>query len=418
MSKFVIKGGKKLEGKIKVSGSKNAILALIPASLLITGRIIFKNVPRIRDVEVMIKIIEHLGATVFFENSTLEINTKNIGYRDLLIPEIKVLRASILFLGPMLAKFGRIKTFLPGGDVIGARPIETHLDGLKELGAQIETDGEIIEGKLNKFKNQKIILKEASVTATETLIMASAFSNKEIEFRLVALEPHVQALGQFLNMAGYKIKGVGTPFLKIKKDKRIKKEIVFKVPPDYIEAGSFLALAGATKSKILIENINPEELDATFAILNEMGLNYEIRKTSILVKPSKLKAVKKIQTGLYPKFATDLQPPFGVLTTQAEGVTLIHEWMYENRFGYLQELKYMGANVEILDPHRAIVIGPTPLYGKEVRALDIRAGISLLIAGLLAQGETIINEAEKIDRGYEKIEEKLKNLGAEIKRID
>lgn len=418
MAKFIIKGGRKLEGKIKVGGSKNAILALIPASLLIKGKVIFKNVPRIKDVETMIRIMKHLGADISFENSTLEIGTRNVCYRDLLIPEVKSLRASILFLGPILAKFGEIKIFLPGGDVIGARPIETHLDGLKELGAEVEINGEVIEAKFKNFKNKKIILKEASVTATETLVMASVFSSKEIELRLVALEPHVQALCRFLNLAGYKINGIGTHFLKIRKGERIKKAIVFQVPSDYIESGSFLALAGATKSKILIEDVEIEELDSVFSILDEMGLNYEIKKKNILVKPSKIKAGKKIQTGLYPKFPSDLQPPFGVLATQAEGVTLIHEWLYENRFGYLNELKYMGANVEILDPHRAIIIGPTPLYGKEINALDIRSGISLLIAGLLAEGETILNEVEKIDRGYEKIEERLKNLGAEIKKIE
>ena len=418
MAKFIIQGGRKLEGKIKVSGSKNAILALIPATLLVEGRVIFENVPRIRDVEVMIKIMEHLGAKINFEGSRLEIDTKNIGYQDLLLPEIKALRASILFLGPVLVKFGKIKIFLPGGDIIGSRPIETHLEGLKNLGAEIEINGEVIEGKFSQFKNHRIILKESSVTATETLIMASTFSSREIQLRLVAFEPHIQALCCFLNLAGYEIEGIGSPFLKIKKSSRLNaKEIVFSVPPDYIEAGSFIALAGATKSKILIEDLDPEELDSVFVILDEMKLNYEIINKSILVKPSKLKAAKKIQTGLYPKFPSDLQPLFGTLATQAEGVTLIHEWMYENRFGYLNELKYMGANVEILDPHRAIIIGPTPLFGKEIQALDIRSGISLLIAGLLAEGQTIINEAEKIDRGYEKIEERLKNLGAAIERV-
>ncbi len=417
MAKLIIKGGKKLEGKIKVSGSKNAILALIPASLLINGRVIFKNVPKIKDVETMIKIMQHLGAEVFFENSTLIINTKNIGYRDLLIPEIKALRASILFLGPVLLKFKKIKIYLPGGDVIGARPIDTHISALKNLGAHLEIKDDIIEGKFKNFSNQTIILKESSVTATETLIMASALSSKEINLRLVALEPHVQALCRFLNLAGFEIKGIGTHFLKIKKGKKIKKEVVFKVPPDYVEAGTYLALGGAVKSKILIENVNPEELDAVFILAKEMNLNYEIKKNSILTKPSNLKGTK-IQTGLYPKFPTDLQAPFGTMATQAQGVTLIHEWMYENRFGYLNELKMMGANVEILDPHRALVIGPTPLSGKEVKSLDIRSGISLLIAGLIAQGETILHEAEKIDRGYENIELKLKNLGAEIKRIN
>jgi UDP-N-acetylglucosamine 1-carboxyvinyltransferase len=416
MSKLIIKGNRKLEGKITVSGSKNAILTLLPASLLINGSVIFKNVPRIKDVEVMLKILNYLGAETFFENSTLIINTKNIEYRDLLIEEIKSLRASILFLGPLLVKFGKIKMFFPGGDIIGARPVDAHLKGLIDLGAEIETEENIIKGKFKKFLNQQIILKEVSVTASETLIMASALSKKPIKLRLVALEPHVQTLCQFLSLAGYQIKGIGTHFLEVSHGQRIKKEVIFTVPSDYVEAGTFLALAPIIKNKMIIDKAPIENLDAVLIISKEMNLDLEIQNNRIIVQPSRLKNAK-IQTGLYPKFATDLQPPFGILATQAKGVTLIHEWMYENRFGYLKEAEYMGANVEILDPHRAIIIGPTPLFGKEVKSLDIRAGISLLIAGLIAEGETIIYEAEKIDRGYEKIEEKLTNLGAEIKRI-
>ncbi|MCS7200705.1 MAG: UDP-N-acetylglucosamine 1-carboxyvinyltransferase [Patescibacteria group bacterium] len=417
MSRFIVRGGKKLKGEIKVSGSKNALSALLPASLLIKGRTIFKNVPKIRDVDTLIKILAYLGAEIRFDDSELLIDTKNVEYRDLLIPEVKLLRSSLLFLAPVLFRFGRVRTYFPGGDVIGARPIDTHLDGLSQLGAKFNIKGEIIEGTFEKFDNTLVLLRESSVTATETLMLASCFSKKEIDLRLVALEPHVQALGRFLMLAGYSVKGLGTPFLRIKKGQRINKEVIFKIPPDYIEAGTFIALAGATKSEILIVNANPEELDSVFSIMKEMRFDYEIKHSSILVKPAKLRGTK-IQTGLYPKFPSDLQPPFGVLATQAEGVTLIHEWLYENRFGYLNELKLMGANVEILDPHRAIILGPTPLYGKEVNSLDIRAGITLLIGALLAEGETVINEVEKIDRGYEKIEERLRMIGADIKRVD
>ena len=385
--------------------------------MLIDGQIIFKNVPQIKDVEMMVKILEYLGVDVRYEGHNLIINTKNFDYRDLLIEEVKMLRASVLFLGPILAKFGKIKIYFPGGDIIGARPIDAHLKGMIDLGAEINTSNNFIEGKFKKYLQDTIILKEVSVTASETLIMASALSRKPINLRLVALEPHVQTLCQFLKLAGYNINGIGTPFLKISKGKNIRKEIVFRVPSDYVEAGTFMALAPVVKNKIIIEEATIEHLDATFIIAKEMNLNFEIKDKNIIIKPSKLKGTK-IQTGLYPKFASDLQPPFGILATQAKGVSLIHEWMYENRFGYLKEAEYMGADIEILDPHRAIVIGPTPLFGKEVKSLDIRAGISLVIAGLYAHGETIIHEAEKIDRGYEKIEEKLNNLGAEIIRVD
>jgi len=416
MAKFLIRGGKKLEGKIKISGSKNAALPLISASLLISGRVILKNVPQISDVEVMLEILKMLGAEIKRDDSMVIINTKNLDYRDLLTPLISKLRASILFLAPILFRFGKIKMSLPGGDIIGARPITTHLEALRALGAEIEVKNGIIEGEFKKFKSFEVVLKEISVTASEVVLMASVFSPKPVKLKLLALEPHVVSLEKFIQKLGYKVKGLGTHFVTISRNKNIKKEIAFEVPYDYIEAATFLALASATRSNIIIENAPLEDLDSVFLTAKEMNVNFEIKKKTIVIKPSKLKGTK-IQVGYHPKFPTDAQPPFGVLATQAEGVTLIHDWMYENRFSYLNELNLMGANTELLDPHRAIIIGPTPLYGKEVRSLDIRSGISLIIAGLIAQGETIIHEAEKIDRGYEKIEEKLTKVGAEIYRI-
>jgi UDP-N-acetylglucosamine 1-carboxyvinyltransferase len=416
MAKFLIRGGKKLKGKIKISGSKNAALPLISASLLISGRVILKNVPQISDVEVMLEILKMLGAEIERDDSMVIINTKNLDYRDLLTPLISKLRASILLLAPILFRFGKIKMSLPGGDIIGARPITTHLEALRALGAEIEVKNGIIEGEFKKFKSFEVVLKEISVTASEVVLMASVFSPKPVKLKLLALEPHVVSLEKFIQKLGYKVKGLGTHFVTISRNKNIKKEIAFEVPYDYIEAATFLALASATRSNITIENAPLEDLDSVFLTAKEMNINFEIKKKTIVIKPSKLKGTK-IQVGYHPKFPTDAQPPFGVLATQAEGVTLIHDWMYENRFSYLNELNLMGANTELLDPHRAIIIGPTPLYGKEVRSLDIRSGISLIIAGLVAQGETIIHEAEKIDRGYERIEEKLTKVGAEIYRI-
>ncbi|MDT7868214.1 MAG: UDP-N-acetylglucosamine 1-carboxyvinyltransferase [Candidatus Pacebacteria bacterium] len=416
MAKFLIRGGKKLEGKIKISGSKNAALPLISASLLISGRVILKNVPQISDVEVMLEILKILGAEIERDDSMVIINTKNLDYRDLLTPLISKLRASILLLAPILFRFGKIKMSLPGGDIIGARPITTHLEALRALGAEIEVKNGIIEGEFKKFKSFEVVLKEISVTASEVVLMASVFSPKPVKLKLLALEPHVVSLEKFIQKLGYKVKGLGTHFVTISRNKNIKKEIAFEVPYDYIEAATFLALASATRSNIIIENAPLEDLDSVFLTAKEMNVNFEIKKKTIVLKPSKLKGTK-IQVGYHPKFPTDAQPPFGVLATQAEGVTLIHDWMYENRFSYLNELNLMGANTELLDPHRAIIIGTTPLYGKEVRSLDIRSGISLIIAGLVAQGETIIHEAEKIDRGYERIEEKLTKVGAEIYRI-
>ncbi|GIW66865.1 MAG: UDP-N-acetylglucosamine 1-carboxyvinyltransferase [Candidatus Parcubacteria bacterium] len=414
MEKIIIKGGQKLSGEIKIAGSKNTALPLIASTILIEGRVILKNVPKIRDVDSMLKILEYLGAEISFTNSDLIINTKNISYRDLLIDEIKKLRASILFMGPMLAKFKKIKIFFPGGDIIGARSIDAHLKALEDLGCKFKIYDQIIEGSFEKFSNNVVILKEVSVTASENLIMFCCYANKDIKLRLVAIEPHIRNLCLFLKKAGFDIKGIGTHFLTVKKDKRIKNEIIFKIPPDDIETATFLSLGLATKSRIKIINNNLDNLDALLITLKEMGADFEIEKNNFITKPSKLKGAK-IQTGLYPKLASDFHPPLGVLATQAEGVTLIHEWLYENRFGYLRELENMGANIDILDPHRAIIIGPTPLVGKEIKALDIRAGAALIIAASIANGTSVIYDFQIIERGYENIVQRLNNLGLDIK---
>jgi UDP-N-acetylglucosamine 1-carboxyvinyltransferase len=416
MAKFVIVGGKKPKGEIKVSGSKNAALALIPATLLIDGVTIFRNLPRIQDVFSMLEILKLLGGEYkFLSENEILIDTRNISYQSLKNPLVSKLRGSILFLGPLLARFGKAEISFPGGDIIGARPIKVHLQSLSQLGAKINVD-KFIFAKMRKIKNNKIFLSEISVTASELMLMASAYSPNYVELRMMALEPHVQTLAKFLSLLGFDVKGIGTHFVKIKKGKNLKKRIVFDIPPDPIEAGTFVALGAATKGEIKIYPVNPEEMDALLIIAKEMNINLRVKDKTLIVKPSHLKGTK-IQTGLYPKFPTDLQPPFGVMATQGEGVTLIHDWLYENRFGYLNELHQMGANVEILDPHRAIIIGPTLLHGTEVNSLDIRSGISLIIAGLVAQGKTIIHDVEKIDRGYEEIEKKLQKIGLEIERI-
>jgi len=414
MSKLIIKGGRKLGGEIEIKGSKNAALALIPATLLINGKVVLRNVPQINDVMVILEIMKYLGSEIYFSENTLIIDNRNVSYKDLTIPEIKMLRGSILFLGPVLAKFKKVKIYIPGGDLIGARPIDTHLKSLADLGAVFNLENNIIEGVFERFSNYKVILKEISVTASENLITFACNSKKPIQLRLVAIEPNVQSLCLFLKKAGYEIKGIGTHFLTIRKGDNIKKELAFTIPPDPIESATFASLALATKSNLLIKNNKIDELDSLIKILNEMNAKFKIiRDNDIYFYESNLKSTK-IQTGLYPKLPTDFQPVLGTLATQANGVTLIHEWMYENRLNYLKELSLMGANVEILDPHRAIVIGPTPLVGKEIKALDIRSGAALIIAGLIAQGETIINEAEIINRGYENIVERLQSIGADI----
>ncbi len=417
MSKFIIVGGKKPKGKIKISGSKNAALALIPATLLIEGKVRLLNIPRINDVLIMLDILKSLGGEYQWLNEhELLIDTRHIAYAPLINELIMKLRGSILFLGPILGKFKKCEIAFPGGDIIGARPIKTHLKALNDLGAEISIN-KIIEAKIKKLTSTRVIFDEISVTASELLLLFAANFEKTIELRLVAIEPHVVALEKFLVKAGFSINGIGTHFIRIKKNKKIKKNLDYVLPPDDIEAGTFIALGAATKGNLLIENISPENMDSIFQVMKSMNIKFEIKDNNLKIQAFYLKGAK-IQTGLYPKFPTDLQPPFGVLATQADGVTLIHDWMYENRFGYLNELRYMGANIDILDPHRAIIIGPTPLMGTEVKSLDIRSGIALVIAGCVAQGKTIIYEAEKIDRGYENIDKRLQNLGLMIERIE
>ena len=415
MSKFIIQGGQTLKGNIRVSGAKNAVLPILAASLLSPGKIRLNNVPRIQDVESMLSIMRLMGVSHTWEGEhELLIDCQNIAYADLLADEVKKMRGSILFLGPVLALFGKAKLYRPGGDIIGARPISVHTDGLRNLGVEVQ-ENEIVHAHVKKTKNNSIVLQEASVTGTETLMMFCAGVFHTTTLKLVATEPHVQALGFFLQELGVKIEGIGTPFLKITGKKNLKKNISFSIPPDPLEAATFVALAAATRSTIAISGTCPNDMDAIFLVIQDMHIKYTAVKDIITVHPSELKGAK-IQTGLYPKFPSDTQSPFGVLATQAQGVTLIHDWMYENRFNYLRELAYMGANVEILDPHRALIIGPTPLQGKEVRSLDIRSGISLIIAGLIAKGTTIIYDVEHIDRGYEHIQERLRALGAHITR--
>lgn len=415
MSKLIIEGGKKLRGKIRVAGDKNSALPILAASLLTKGEIILENVPEIQDVFTMLAILENFGVKYkWLKTGILFLDTKKIYYRDLLFNEVKQLRASIVLLGSALSRFGKIKLYQPGGDVIGARPIEVHIKALKDLGAEI-CSNEFLEAKFKKLKNKEIVLQQASVTGTEVLLLFASLIPNPITLKLTATEPAVQNLCQFLQKLGVRIKGLGTPFLTICGAKNLKTRIKHKIPSDTTEVATFCALAGATKSNLEIYPIETNYLDSLFLTMDDMKLKYKISKEKIYLYQSKLRGIK-IQTGLYPKFLTDYQPAFGAMATQANGVTLIHDWLYENRLGYLNELVYMGANAEILDPHRALIIGPTPLTGKEVKSLDIRAGIALVIGGLAAKGTTIIYDAEKIDRGYEKIEERLKKIGAEIIR--
>lgn len=417
MAKFRVLGGKPLKGAINVSGSKNAALPLIAAALLTPGKSVLRNVPLIKDVYAMIDLIKSVGAKVILEQHTLFIDATNLTSHTPDSALAGKLRGSILLLGPLLARLGEIEIPYPGGDLIGPRPIDTHLKAFEQLGAHILTNKTILL-KAKQLIGTRIVLRETSVTATENVLMASVLAKGETQIRLAATEPHVSELAHTLIGMGAKIDGIGTNTLTIKGVKELR-GMDHILHPDPIETGSFAILAATTKSSLVIKNVVVDELDAVLLKLSEIGVNYKTERGNLIIAPpEKPYQATKIQTGLYPLLPTDLQSPFGVLATQAQGTTMIHDWMYEGRLAYINELRKMGANAFVLDPHRAIIHGPSPLYGKEIHSLDIRSGMTLLIAALVAQGETIINDAQIIDRGYEAIDVRIRALGADIIRIE
>lgn len=421
MEKFIIKGGKPLSGKIQVRGSKNAATPILAACLLTDEPCIIDNLPLIEDVFRMIDILKSLGVkSQYLEERKLKIQASgNLDSKKIDQEAICRLRSSILLIGPMFARFGKFKIAYPGGCLIGARPVATHFDALENLGAKISQDEQfyyIEKTKQDDISERQIILREFSVTATENLMMAACLKPGKTIIKIAAAEPHVEDLGRFLMKMGARIEGLGTHTLTIYGVKKLK-GAQHKLIADPIEAGTFLVAAAATRGEVLVENFNPGHLDLFLEKLKEMRVSFEPGKNNILIKPATTYKACKIQTLPYPGIPTDLQAPLAVLCTQAEGTSLIHDPMYEGRLKYINELIKMGANAIIADPHRALILGSTPLYGTQITSYDLRAGATLIIAALLAEGESEISEIYQVDRGYEKIEKRLSGLGADIKRV-
>lgn len=414
---LIIQGGEHLRGKVAVNGSKNAAGPLIAASVLLKGTVRFENIPRLTDILKLLEILEGMGAKVeWTAEHSLTINTKELDPNKIDRKKMKSMRYSILLLGPMLARFKKVVVPEPGGCNIGNRPIETHLFALSQLGARSERDSDgILYLETQGLKGSYVILPEFSVTATETLIMAAAVAQGKTSIRLAAAEPHVQELCHFLNLCGAKIENIGTHDIEITgvKNLHAPKE-AWSVQPDMIEAGTFAVAAAITNGELDIGPIVPSHLDAVRSMLRRIGVQEEIKKNRWLVQGTGKMNAFKLQTLVFPGFPSDLQSLFGLLATQCHGTTLIQEVIFESRLGYLNELGKMGANVIIADPHRAVVTGPTPLYGTEIRSLDLRAGATMILAGLIAEGETIIHDAEIIARGYENFDERLRSVGARI----
>ena len=411
MYKIIIEGNNKLSGKIRISGSKNSAVALVPAAVLCDEEVTIANVPSISDIDALDEILRFLGAKVKRKDDVMKIDSSKI--KNKLIPEkiSKKLRASYYFMGALLSKFKKVEMYFPGGCSIGARPINLHLKGFEKLGVDIKE--EYVEEKDNlfiitadKLIGTKINLDFASVGATINLMLAAVKAEGTTIISNAAKEPHIVNVATFLNNMGAKISGAGTSEIKIVGVSKLH-SCFHEVVPDYIETGTYMILASALGDAITIENIIPDHVESLISKLEDVGVPMEIGVDYINIKaPEKLKATN-VKTQVYPGFPTDLQQPFAALLTQAPGKSVINETIYE--------LNKMGATTELLTNQKAVIVGPTKLTGKTVRATDLRAGASLVIAGLIANGTTTILDADYVLRGYEGLVEKLTNVGAKIK---
>ena len=413
MHRITIEGGKKLSGEIRISGSKNSAVALVPAAVLCDEEVTIANVPNISDIDALDEILKHLKAKVKRKDDIIKINSSKI--KNKLIPEeiAKKLRASYYFMGALLSRFKKVEMYFPGGCSIGARPINLHLKGFEAMGAKVEENDNLFIITADKLKGAKINLDFASVGATINLMLAAVKAEGTTIISNAAKEPHIVNVATFLNNMGAKISGAGTSEIKIIGVKYLH-SCFHEVVPDYIETGTYMILASAIGEDMTISNIIPDHVESLISKLEDMNVPMEIGVDFIKISaPEKLKGVN-IKTQVYPGFPTDLQQPMATLLTQAKGKSIINETIWENRFLNLAELNKMGATTETITKAKAVIVGPTPLKGKKVKATDLRAGASLVIAGLIAEGKTVIENADYVLRGYENIEEKLRNVGAKI----
>lgn len=424
MHKYIIEGGYPLKGKIKANGNKNAALPCIAACLLTQEAVVLSNLPEIEDVHVMLEVLKTLGATV----ERLEPHTFKIQVHDILSHEVppeqaKMVRASILFAGPILARLGKVTLPPPGGDVIGRRRLDTHFLALGALGARLEIDG-VFKLSANKLVGTNIFLDEASVTATENAVMAAVLAEGTTVLENVASEPHVQDLCNLLIAMGAQIQGIGSNILTIKGVKKLG-GANFRIGADFMEVGSLIGLAAVTRGELEIEDAGPENLRMVKIAYSKMGIHWETSGSTILVRPGlPMKVIPdlggqipKIDDAPWPGFPPDLTSIMTVVATQVEGTVLIFEKMFESRMFWVDKLIGMGAKIILCDPHRAVVSGPARLRGSELVSPDVRAGMALVIAALCAEGQSVIQNVYQIERGYENISARLQALGANIKRI-
>lgn len=415
IAKFVINGGRTLSGEIIVYGAKNAAIKMIAACILMTGEVVLNNIPDILDINNLSEILIRMGASIRRDNHQLIVNTAGLKSIDPDPDLVRAMRASVVLVGPLLARFRQVHIPHPGGDKIGARPIDLHIKAFQKIGCEVEQKSDEYFFNCKQSQSTTITFGKITVTGTENIILFAALGRNKIIIENAAIEPEIIDLIEFLKSAGAKISVNGRQITIIGCEKLIGPK--HTCIPDRLEAATFAVLAAASGSDLKIKDICSEHLKAFLKTLNTIGVKFEITGNVLHIRSSGELVATDIKTAEYPDFSTDWQPPVGLLLTQAGGKSHINENVHENRLGYLNELKQMGAKINILDSHRAEIIGPTKLHGAEIDSLDIRAGATLIIAGLIAKGITQISQAENIDRGYEKIEERLQNLGAKIRRI-
>lgn len=417
MDKLVINGGTRLKGEVVISGAKNAAVALIPATLLIDGVCTITNIPTISDVKISCKILQELGAILTWNTpNEVTIDTRNITSSNAPVDMTSKFRASYYLIGALLGRCKSAIVGLPGGCNLGARPIDQHIKGFEALGAKVEVSQGKITAAAKNLIGTSIYMDMVSVGATINVMLASVLAKGTTIIENAAKEPHIVDVANFLNTMGADIRGAGTDVIKINGVKKLSGNATYSVVPDQIEAGTFMLAAVATKGDLLIKNCIPEHLDCLTAKILEMGANVEYNNDSIHVWTSKRPNKANIKTQPYPGFPTDLQPQIGVCLALANGTSIIKEGIWESRFQYTAELNKMGA--QITDQGKsAIFEGVKELYGAPVEATDLRAGAALIIAGIVAKGETSITNLVHIDRGYENIEEKFRSIGANIQRV-
>ena len=417
MEKLLIKGGKSLSGKISCSGAKNAALPMIAATILCDDKVVLKNLPYLQDITTMFELLGSMGSEILLdENMDFTISSANLKDIEARYELVKTMRASILVLGPLLSKYGKARIALPGGCAIGSRPVNFHLDALKQMGASITLRNGYIEANASQLNGANIKFEGVTVTGTENLMMAATLAEGQTTLTNVAKEPEIADLADMLNSMGAKISGAGTDKIVIDGVDKLKGTI-FDIPADRIEAGTYLVAAAVTKGSITIDGINPNRLMKVIDKLRAAGAEIDYNEDSISIN-MKLEFPNPVDitTAPFPEFPTDMQAQFSVINAISTGTANIYETVFENRFMHILELNRMGCDISVKGNH-AVIQGVKSIYGAQVMATDLRASASLILAGLCAEGETVVDRIYHIDRGYERIEEKLNYLGANIIRL-